>query len=229
MSTLAKRVDAAILGSGKTAGAIARSIGITPDTVSSIRTGSNTNPTLQVLAGIAHETNTTVGALLGESIKISPEDENELLRFRGWIDDKLATIDARQEPNAIILSAQAMSGVRASRVADLPKLQRGNHPFGESAQLVLRAVGNSMIDAGILHNDTLYAIPTDSNTPASAVGKFIACSLGDDVFVKRLVSEHRRLFLLSSNHRYRPIAIDAKAEAFKILGLVVGRIGELAD
>jgi transcriptional regulator with XRE-family HTH domain len=221
MSTLAKRVDAAIKASGKTAGAIARALGIAADTVSDIRTGKQTNPTLQVLAGIAHETETTVGALLGESIDISAEDEQELLRFRAWIDDKLATIDARQAPNAII---QAPSEVRSSRIADLRLAQ---HLFDPNARLQLRAVGDSMIGEGILADDTLYAIPSGPNASTSAIGKLIACRLGNEVFVKRLVSEHRRLFLRSANPRYRAIAIDAKAESLEILGVVVGRVGKI--
>jgi transcriptional regulator with XRE-family HTH domain len=224
MSTLAKRVDAAIKASGKTADAIARSLGIARDTVSDIRTGSQTNPTLQVLAGIAYETKTTVGALLGDSIDISAEDEQELLRFRVWIDDKLATIDARQEPNAIILSTQAPSETRSSRIADLRLPQ---HLFDPNARLVLRAVGDSMIGDGILPDDTLYAIPSGPNAATSAIGKMIACRLGEDVFAKRLVSEHRRLFLRSANLRYRSIAVGTKAESFEILGIVVGRAGKI--
>jgi len=220
MSTLGERLDAAIKASGKRADEIAREAGTTPDTISRIRTGKHDNPELQLLIRIALAAKTTVGALLGESIAISPEDDDELLRFRGWIDDKLATIDARQEPNAIILSTKAPMVAR-SRVAD----QR-NLPFGENAHLVLSAIGDSMIGDGILPDDTLYAIPADSN--AAAIGKLIACRLGEAVFVKRLVSEHRRLFLRSANPRYRAITVDAKAESLEILGVVVGRVGKIS-
>lgn len=222
MSTLGERLDAAIKASGKTAEEIARALKIARDTVSRIRTGKEDNPKLQVLIGISREAKTTVGTLLGESFALSPEDENELLRFRGWIDEKLATIDARQEPNAIILSTQAPLAAR-SRVAD----QR-SFPFGEDAHLVLRTIGDSMIGAGILADDTLYAIPAGPNAATSAVGKLIACRLGEDVFVKHLVSEHRRLFLRSANPRYRAIAVDAKAESLEILGVVVGRVGKIS-
>lgn len=229
MSTLAVRLDAAIRASGTTGEAIARALGITSDTVSRIRTGKEVNPTLQVLVGLARETRTTVGALLGETIDFSAEDKKELLRFRGWIDEKLATIDARQEPNAIIVSAQTTSDARSARVADRPRrpTPRIDHPFDEKATLVLRAVGDSMIGSGILADDTLYAIPTAHDAAASAIGKLIACRLGDSLFVKVLVSQHRHLFLRSADPRYRPIAIDANAESFEILGIVVGRAGRI--
>jgi SOS-response transcriptional repressor LexA len=226
MSSLAERVDRAIRASGKTADEIARALNIAPDTISRIRTGKEMNPTLQVLVGIARETKTTGAALLGESIDLSPDDEQQLLRFRDWIDEKLATVDARQEPNAVILSTQAPARVR-ERVADLRPRQRIEPPFGEDASLVLRAIGDSMTGAGIFADETLYAIPAAPNAASSAMGKIIACRLGEDVFVKHLVTEHRRLFLRSANPRYLPIAIDAKADAFEILGVVVGRVGKI--
>jgi transcriptional regulator with XRE-family HTH domain len=226
MSSLAERLDAAIKASGKTADQIAQAAGVSRDTVSRIRTGAEDNPTLQVLMGIAREANTSVGALLGESIDISAEDEQELLRFRDWIDGKLTTIDARQEPNAVIVSQP--SAVPASKVADRPR-QPGfasNHPFGENVQLILRAVGDSMVGEGILPDDTLYAIA--ARDTASAVGRLVACRLDEAVFVKRLVTEHRRLFLRSAHPRYRAIRIDPKASSFQILGVVVGRTGRIS-
>jgi SOS-response transcriptional repressor LexA len=226
MSSLAERVDRAIRASGKTADEIARALNIHRDTISRIRTGKEINPTFQVLVGIARETNVNVAALVSDSMDLSAEDEQELLRFRNWIDDKLATVDARQEPNAVMVSTQAPARVR-ERVADLRSRQRIEPLFGEDASLVLRAIGDSMIDVGIRRDDTLYAIPATPATATSAMGKIIACRVGEDVFVKHLVTEHRRLFLRSANPRYRAIAVDPKAEAFEILGVVVGRVGKI--
>ena len=114
--------------------------------------------------------------------------------------------------------------MRSSRIADH---RLAKNLFDPNARLQLRAVGDSMIGEGILADDTLYAIPSGPNAATSAIGKVIACRLGDDVFVKRLVSEHRRLFLRSANPRYRAIAVDAKAESLEILGVVVGRVGKI--
>jgi hypothetical protein len=176
---------------------------------------------------VAQAVGTTVGALLGDSIAISAEDETELLRFRGWIDEKLATIDARREPNAIIVQQlHAPSAVRTTRVADRPR-QRIDDPFDANAQLVLRAVGDSMIGAGILADDTLYATALAPADNAAAVGSIVACRIGDDLFVKRLVSEHQRLYLLSAHPRYKPIRLDP--DSFAILGAVIGRVGKIRD
>jgi transcriptional regulator with XRE-family HTH domain len=231
MSTLGDRVDAAIRASGKTADEIARTLHVDKNTVSRIRTGKEDNPKLQVLIGIAREVNTTVGALLGETITFSPADERELLRFRGWIDEKLATIDASQEPNAVILQMPPtlMPVVRANRVADRPRKSPPviDNPFNANVHLTVRAVGESMSGAGILAGDTLYAIAAGPGAAASEIGKIVVCRLDGRTFVKRLVKEHRRLFLLSAHPRYRAIAVDAETLSFEILGTVIGRVGRV--
>jgi transcriptional regulator with XRE-family HTH domain len=227
MLTFAQRFDAAIRATGKTGEEIARLAGAHKDTVSNLRTGKQDNPELQTLIRIVRVLGTTVGALLGESIRISDEDANELLRFRGWIDEKLATKDARLEPNATIVptTTQTLSDSRESRVAEGPtKLPRRiENPFDTNVHLELRAIGESMTGVGILPDDTLYAIPID--TVDSAVGKIVACRIDEAVFVKRLVTEHTRLYLLSANPRYQSIEVNPKT--FELLGTIIGRVGAI--
>jgi len=229
MSTLGERLDAAIKRSGRSREQIAEEARTTDDHISRITTGKHDNLQLHLLIRLALAAKTTVGALLGESIQLSAEDEEELLRFRGWIDDKLMTIDARAEPNAVIVNTQVPMEVRADRVADRPRRTQAGiaNPFDLDTHLVLRAVGASMTGSGILPGDTLYAIAAPGKATTSAIARLIACRLNDNVFVKRLVSEHGRLYLLSAHPRYRPIAIDAAADSFEILGIVIGRVGRL--
>lgn len=222
MRELKDTVDAAIRASGKTAGEIAKNLGVDPNTISRIRTGDVVNPGVQLVKGIAKETGTTVGALVDdESFAVSPDDERELLRFRDWIDSKLTTIDALSEPNAEIIDTRR-AVTRDWRIADRP-LQRVDPPFGPDARLVLRAIGTSMTDDGILPDDTLYATPAETTQPWP-VGRVVAARSAHGVFVKRLVAEHGRHFLLSAHPRYRPIAVD---ESFELLGIVIGRVGQL--
>lgn len=217
MQTLAHRVEAAIKASGKKAAQVAREAGTSERNLSNIVTGANRNPGYELLEGIAKATRTTVGALAGNSIQLSTEDDEALLRFRKWIDEKLATIDARTEPNAEVLSSSAT-------VTDAKRIADRRSAFGE-AKLVLRAIGDSMRDAGILAGDTLYATTRPRSADDSAMGKIIACRIGDDVFVKRLTSERRQHFLLSANPRYRAIVIAPEDPEFEILGIVIGRTG----
>jgi phage repressor protein C with HTH and peptisase S24 domain len=222
MRTLAQRVDAAIRASGKTGAQVAREIGATKENISKIRSGENDNPHYQLLVKIAAATGTTVGALAGESIQISPSDRDTLLGFRDWIHGKLATIDARSEPNAVIVPPSELAEP-VTRIADAifrPPSKR----FGE-ATLFLRALGDSMRDAGIYAGDILYVTTQRRASAESWMGRIIAFQLGDDVFVKRLTSERQRHFLLSENPHYRAIDIAPNDPSFKILGVVVGRTG----
>jgi SOS-response transcriptional repressor LexA len=155
---------------------------------------------------------------------MSAEDETALVGFRDWIDGKLATIDALTKPNAEIIPASILAEP-AMRIADRGQQSRQS-PFGD-ASLVLRAIGDSMRDAGILTGDTLYATTRPRSAEDSAIGKIVACRIGDNVFVKRLTSERRRHFLLSAHPRYRAIEIDPEDPKFVILGVVVGRLGRV--
>lgn len=222
MSILGDNVDAAIRASGKTAEEIARVLEVNENTISRLRTGKEDNPKLQLLIGIARETNTTAAALLAQPMAIAPGDEQELLRLRGWIDSKLMTLEA--EPNAEIVRAPAPVLVRQSRIADRSR-QPVDEPFGKDAPIVLRAAGESMLNAGIAPDDTLYATAYDAAPGTLPIGRIIVCRLRGGIYVKRLVSEHGRLFLLSAHSRYRPIAVgDASLE---IIGIVIGKVGRL--
>jgi transcriptional regulator with XRE-family HTH domain len=222
MSSLGERLDAAIKASKKSREEIATEAETTVDTISRITTGKHDNPELQLLVRLAAAAKTKVGTLLGESIDISPEDEDTLLDVRRWIDSKLVTIDARAQPNAVI----ARSGVRElGAIADHPRAKKIANPFDDAVTMELRAIGESMIDAGILPDDLLYAIaPGDL---ASSIGKIVACRIGQSIFVKRLAREHRRLYLVSEHPRYKPIAVSADSKAFEILGVVIGRVGSV--
>lgn len=222
MSTLAERVDAAIRASGKKANQIAQALKVDETTISRLRTGKEDNPKLQLLIGIARETGTTIGVLVGASLELSREDENELQRFRGWIDRKLQVIDAVTEPNAEILPAKAGLTARDRRIADRP--ERAKSIFGTDADIALRAIGESMIGEGILPNDTLYAVAHEKGA-APPVGKLVACRIGEDVFVKKLISVKSRLLLQSAHPRYRSIALEGLT--FEILGLIIGRQGRI--
>jgi transcriptional regulator with XRE-family HTH domain len=222
MRELKDNVDAAIRASGKTAAEIAATLNVNENTISRIRKGQVVNPGVQLLRGIARETGTTVGALLGEEQReISPEDDRELERIRRWIERTRRTIDALGEPNAEILATPPALLVRR-RVADYSS-QAGGSPFGPDPYLLLRALGDSMREDGILPDDTLYIAPAETTRKWPA-GKIVAFRSGRGVYVKRLVSSEAGRMLVSAHPRYLPIAMD---ESFELLGTVIGRVGRV--
>src|SRR3954454_15103232 len=97
------RFAAALKTSGKTGAAVAREAGTTAETISRIKKGHTIHVRRPLLARIAKAVGTTSAYLLGEELRLSPQDEEELIRHRNWIDGKLPKIDAREEPNAILI------------------------------------------------------------------------------------------------------------------------------
>jgi len=219
------RLTAAIEGSGKTRAEISAETGIDKSDLSRIENGVSVNLRRSRLALLAKATGTTVGYLHGDSMVVSPEDEKELLRHRDWIDGKLPKIDA--EPNAILVASsltRVRSRQRGDMVADTPHAAKLDVPSTfrrRDVQHVLRALGDSMIEAGIVNDDTLCA--TAASEPV--VGKIVACRWHGDTFVKRVVSEHDQLFLRSENPRYLSIEFDPKSPDFEMIGVVIGRLG----
>src|SRR5439155_4103071 len=91
------------------------------------------------------------------------------------------------------------------------------------ATLVYRAIGDSMIDAGITDNDVLFVKPeTDLRT---ADGGIVICRLRGSDYAKQLDVSRGRIRLLSRNVRYGAIEVDEDADAFQLIGVVVGRSG----
>jgi transcriptional regulator with XRE-family HTH domain len=221
------RLTAAIEGSGKTRAEISDETGIDKSDLSRIENGVSVNLSRSRLALLAKATGTTVGYLHGDPMVLSPEDEKELLRHREWIDEKLPKVDA--EPNAILIASgltRVTSRQRGDMVADTPQAPKLDVPSTfrkREVQHVFRAQGDSMIEAGIVNDDTLYATAASEPT----VGKIIACRWHGDTFVKRVVSEHDRLFLRSENPRYLSIEFDPKSPDFEMIGVVIGRLGAL--
>ncbi|HEX7136670.1 MAG TPA: S24 family peptidase [Vicinamibacterales bacterium] len=211
MSIRSEEVARAIRASGKSAKAIADALDVSEATISRIRQGNEDNPKVQVLIGIARETGTDVRVFFDSTLEISPQDRHELEQFERWIQEKLRTKDALAEPNAEILST-----AREKRVADRRERNRLN------ADLNLQAIGDSLVGDGILPGDTLFAARYDVSS-ALPVGKLIACRIGEHVFVKRLMVDKKRRYLISSHPRYRAIELDGLP--FEVLGVITGRTG----
>jgi repressor LexA len=92
--------------------------------------------------------------------------------------------------------------------------------FRPRADYLLRVVGLSMRDAGILDGDLLAVHKTATATD----GQIVVARLDDEVTVKRLRHERGRLLLLPENPDFQPIEVDPRRHAFAIEGRYVGII-----
>ena len=92
-------------------------------------------------------------------------------------------------------------------------LVRGEQTF------LLRAAGNSMINAHIQDGDLILVNP-DVKEPLN--GDIVVAYLNDEATVKRYYRENGHVRLQPENDSLKPIYITEKSGDFKILGKVVG-------
>jgi repressor LexA len=75
-----------------------------------------------------------------------------------------------------------------------------------------------MIEEGIQEND--YVIVRQQDTAES--GEVVVVLLGEEVTVKRLRKDGKKLFLEAANAAYAPIPLTQQSPSPRILGTVVG-------
>jgi len=93
--------------------------------------------------------------------------------------------------------------------------------FRPRADFLLRVVGMSMRDAGILDGDLLAV----HRTQTAGDGSIVVARLDDEITVKRLQHRHGRLLLLPENPDFEPIEVDPRrTDSFAIEGIHVGII-----
>jgi transcriptional regulator with XRE-family HTH domain len=207
---------AAIERSGRKHSAIARDAGIAPETLSRILNAVHGQPSFDTIVRIARAVNENVGWLLDErGFSLSVEEQRELRKVVRFLDDALTggIVPRRdaQEPNA---SPAGAPGVEIPRVYGI----RG-------ARLAYEAAGDAMIGAGIADRDLLFVKPTRNTRDAS--GRVVVCRLDGAEYVRVLDVRAGRLRLLSRNERYPPIEIAESAKGFELIGVVVGRTGQV--
>lgn len=93
------------------------------------------------------------------------------------------------------------------------------HPF---ATFLVRASGDSMIDAGIKPNATLIV----DRMVETKSGDIVIARIGDEMCVKELlIDDEGRVLLVPRNANYKPIIIDENMD-FEIWGKVVCSINK---
>ena len=90
--------------------------------------------------------------------------------------------------------------------------------FHPRADYLLRVVGTSMQDAGILDGDLLAV----SRIKEISNGQIVVARLNEEVTVKRFYQDKYKVTLSPENIEFKPIEIDLRKEDFFIEGLGVG-------
>lgn len=205
------RLRAAIDASGRRQNAIAESAGVSPETLSRVLSGIHAQPAFDTVVRITHALKENVGTLLEEpAFSLDAEQRAELRRVLGYLAAAVRlspAIDALSSANAV-----------AQRAAEVPR------PFYlRGARLVFQAIGDSMIEAGIVDGDLLFVIPTRDLREAAK--HIVVCRLAGVTLAKQLELHAGRIRLLSRNERYA--AIDVDEGEVHLIGTVAGRLGSM--
>jgi len=213
-----ERLRTAVESSGRTQRAIAAAAGVTPETLSRILNSVHARPEFETVVRIAHAADENVGWLLAETgFSLSHGEMQQLRTTVSFLQTTLLNSepprrDARAVPNAHLTRRQA-------------ELPRQFAAMG--ARLAYRAVGDTMIDAGIADGDLVFVKP--HNDPRDVSGRVVVSRIDASEYVKQLDLRDGRMRLLSRNDRYAPIEIDEETDEFALIGVVVGRIGPPAE
>ncbi|MFA7330613.1 MAG: transcriptional repressor LexA [Candidatus Delongbacteria bacterium] len=92
------------------------------------------------------------------------------------------------------------------------QLLRGEENFA------LEVRGDSMVEAGILDGDLVFAQVQDS----ARAGDMVVALIGEEATVKFYFPEQERVRLQPANPRYEPIFVEPASPEFRIAGKVVG-------
>jgi len=95
--------------------------------------------------------------------------------------------------------------------------------FIQKPDYLLRVVGTSMIDIGIIEGD-LLAI---HKTREARNGQIVIARIGDEVTVKRFKREGNKAYLIAENPDFKPIELDLRRDPLTIEGVVVGMVREI--
>jgi len=208
-----ERLRAAVDASGRTQNAIAASAGVTPETLSRVLNGVHAQPAFDTVVRITHAVGESVGSLLDEpAFSLDGEQRAEVRRVIGYLQAAVAMSPA--------IDALSASNVTPQQAAEVPRLY-----YLRGARLVFQAVGDSMIEAGILDGDLLFATPT--RAVRDAAKRVVICRLAGIFLVKQLQLHVGRIRLISCNARYAPIDVDEESD-FQLVGVVIGRLGNIA-
>ena len=92
--------------------------------------------------------------------------------------------------------------------------------FSPKADFMLRVIGMSMKNVGILDGDLLAV----HKTSTAVNGQIVVARIDDEVTVKRFEQVKDKVYLHPENEAFQTIEVDLRVDAFAIEGLSVGII-----
>jgi len=185
------RLRAAVDASGRTQNAIAASAGVSPETLSRVLSGVHAQPAFETVVRIAHAVGESVGTLLDEpAFFLDGEQRAEIRRVVNYLNSAIRmspAIDVLSAPTAVL-----------KRTVDVPQPY-----YARGARLVYQAIGDSMVEVGILDGDLLFVLPTRALREAAK--HIIVCRVAGVTLVKQLELRAGRIRGTGGRCHARPI------------------------
>ena len=125
-----------------------------------------------------------------------------------------------EEISGIPLIGSVAAGSPITAYENVEKTIHSN-PLNKSVDFFLRVQGESMIDAGILHNDLVGVRKTKN----AENGEIVVARLEDEVTLKRFKKDSSGIRLVAENKSFSDIRVDETSN-FSIEGKAVGIIRE---
>lgn len=224
------RLHLAVKASTKSKKEIARDAGMTRYQLSRLLNHRLESPSIYDIEAVARAIDLSMEALYAEERDTAAEvvQAREALQVLGVFIDRHDQALAKK-PAAIPKKKMASRRARPFPVAATPNVELfdgGEAPrrdipdalWERGARYAAKAIGDSMIDAGIDSGDVVFF--RQPTSIAAARGKIVVCRYGAGVYLKRLEKVGEGIRLLSENERYKPIVVG-EGEEFELYGVVV--------
>lgn len=115
-----------------------------------------------------------------------------------------------------VAAGRPIEAVQAEELIEVPRAMiKGANPH-----FVLKVVGDSMIEDGILDGD--YVVIKKQADATN--GQTVVALINNEATIKRYYGRSRKVELHPANSKYKPIVVDAETQDFKIEGVLMGVI-----
>lgn len=120
-----------------------------------------------------------------------------------------------------VAAGRPIEAVTRDETVDVPLAMLPAAARGGTEHFVLRVVGDSMIDDGILDGDAVVI----RKQAQAENGQTVVALINNEATIKRLQKKRDGIELHAANPKYKPIVVPAdEAESFRIEGVLAGVI-----
>lgn len=131
------------------------------------------------------------------------------------IDGKARSLTTASRPYSLPLVGHIAAG---SPILAIENIESHISMSDYKNSFLLRVRGESMRDAGIMHDDLVFV----REQQEAHNGDIVAVMLGDEATVKTYRQKDDKVILQPANPDFEPVTVDKDSDEFRIIGVVTG-------